>query len=90
MVLIVDLFNYSKSYGLLHFIDRGREGKSSAAWDKTILIVHRNDSLICGTQLATFWTKTSLVHINSISSMRKSGLRVKEGKLSVAFNYRSS
>ncbi|CAL2239033.1 unnamed protein product [Prunus armeniaca] len=46
MVLIVDLFNYSKSYGLLHFIDRGREGKSSAAWDKTILIVHRNASYI--------------------------------------------
>ncbi|ONI21434.1 hypothetical protein PRUPE_2G065500 [Prunus persica] len=34
MVLIVDLFNYSKSYGLLHFINRGREGKSSATWDK--------------------------------------------------------
>ncbi|CAL9014035.1 unnamed protein product [Prunus brigantina] len=33
MILIVDLFNDSKSYGLLHFIDRGREGKSSPAWD---------------------------------------------------------
>ncbi|KAL6296554.1 hypothetical protein ACE6H2_004696 [Prunus campanulata] len=48
MVMIVDLFNDSKSYGLLHFIDRGREGKSSAAWDKTILmeLVHRNASYI--------------------------------------------
>ncbi|ONI21433.1 hypothetical protein PRUPE_2G065400 [Prunus persica] len=29
--------------------------------------------------LATFWTKTSLVHINSIWFMIKYGLRVKEG-----------